>query len=69
MIGPGAHGRVRRRYGAPEEFQVPANRVDFSSALGIGDIERFLCFYLSMSMVSMVSSSSSTFLFRVAKLV
>ena len=27
-------------YAAPEEFQVPANRVYFSSAFGIGLIER-----------------------------
>ena len=35
-LGLGSHGRVRRRYAAPQEFQVPANRVDLSSALGIG---------------------------------
>ena len=38
-LGLGSHGRVRRRYTAAEEFQVPANRVDFSSAFGIGGKE------------------------------
>ena len=36
-LGLGSHGRVRRLYSAPEDFQVPANRVDFTeSVLPIG---------------------------------